>query len=390
MKYPKLRQALLCRILTYVVVLGGFGVPIAAVCCMRFLPEPVRVAIVLALVVGLLVYLFKNLVVLMGLDMTLAMLHCNLTARTCYDLPRGRSLPVIQKSICRFGTACVPVPIQPQPLHLRYRLSSSATVYAKGIEKVVAVYETDYLDAEQYHTIFRSAKTNSSRLTGKKKPLFLDKAQKEAPLNRVTVTVIFAGKVDETLRQTLYKKVCQQSGDEWEDTILPCVIDLEKGQCVFNSERLPYVGFAYPVKNRGIQLIKRLIFGGHIPIQGNPNYLEAMQGILVEASLWEFWRELSKEMKDTGKEMNKRMAGMKDGQILWEDDLLYVKWGEKAVCQWAEQDQAQRKVTIESVTLWSYPKANPIAKKTIREIEMTITRYFSNQGYAVTFEEDKD
>lgn len=390
MTFPKLKHALLCRILTYVVVLGGFGLPIAAVCCMRFLPELVRVAIVFALVVGLLVYLFKNFVVLMGMDMALATLHCNLTARTCYDLPRGRSLQAMQKSICRFGTACTPAPIQPQPLQLRYRLSSSATAYTKGIEKVAAAYETDFLDAELYSAIFRSAKTNSSRLIGRKKPLFLDNAQKKAPLNRVTVVVIFAHKIDQTLRKSLYKKVCQQSGDEWEDTIIPCVIDLEKGQCVFNSQRLPYVGFAYPAKNRGIRLIKKLVFGGHMPLKGNLCYAEPIKDVNLEDSLWTFWHSCSKEINGSYKEMSKRMAAMKDGQIIWEEDLLYVKWGERAICQWVAADTAQRKAKVEAITYWSYPKTNPIAKKTIREMEIAINRYFSNQGYQVSFEEDTD
>lgn len=390
MTFPKLKHALLCRILTYVVVLGAFILPIVLVCCLECIPDGIQLALVSALVIGLLVYLVKNFVVLMCMDMALATLHCNLTARTCYDLPRGRRTQSIQKSISRFGTACTPAPIQPQPLQLRYRLSSSATAYTKGIEKVVATYETNFLDAELYSAIFRSAKTNSSRLIGKKKPLFLDKAQKKAPLNRVTVVVILAHKVEPSLWETLYKKVCQQSGDEWEDTIIPCVIDLEKDQCVFNSQRLPYTGFAYPVKNRGIRLIKRLVFGGYMPLKDNLFYVEPIKDANPEDSLWTFWRGLSKELKGSDKAMNKRMAAMKDGQIIWEADLLYVKWGDRAICQWVEADTAQRKAKVEAITCWSYPKTNPIAKKTIREMEIAINRYFSNQGYQVSLEEDTD
>lgn len=387
MKFPKLKHALFCRILTYVVVLGGFLVPIVAVCCVDFLPDPVKVAIVFALIVGLLAYLLKNFPVLMGMDIALAMLHCNLSARKRYDLPRSRTQEKIEKRISRFGMACDPTPYRPQPLHLRYRLSTSATYYTRGIEKVIAAYETDCLDAEQYHAIFRSAKANSKALTGRREPRLLDKEQKDAPLNRVTVCVIFARRTEQTLWEGLYKKVCQQGGDEWEDAIIPCVIDLEKGQCVFNSECLPYAGFAYPVKNRGIRLVKKLVFGGRISTKGNPHYLEPMAHILTEVTLWEFWRKCADELKDTEKEMKKQMTSMTDGQILREDDLLYVKWGEKAVCLTVAEDKQQRKAVVEPVTHWSYPKSNPIGKKTIGEIELAITRHFSNQGYGVTFEE---
>lgn len=387
MKFPKLKQALLCRILPYVIVLGGFVLPIVVVCCLDFIPEGIRVAVVFALMIGLMAYLFKNFAVLMGMDMALAVLRCNLSARTRYDLPRNRSAGAIEKSICRFGTACEPAPIQPQPFQLRYRFNASATVYTKGIEKVVAAYEADLLDAEQYRAIFSSAKTNSKALTGRKKPRFLDKEQKKAPLNRVTVIVIFAHKVEEKLRQTLYEQVCKQCGDEWEDTVVPCVIDMEKGQCVFNSERLPYIGFAYPVKNRGVRLVQKMVFGGHISLKGNHNYVEPIKDVDTEQSLWDFWGSLVKEMKDGSKKMSKRMASMADGQILLEENLLYIKRGERAVCLWVERDEEKKTAEVESVSHWSYPKTQPIARKTIQEIQTAITRYFADQGYGVTFEE---
>ena len=51
------------------------------------------------------------------------------------------------------------------------------TVYSSGIERIVAAYEVDYLDRENYRDIFSSAKTNSKVLIGKKKARFLDSQQ---------------------------------------------------------------------------------------------------------------------------------------------------------------------------------------------------------------------
>lgn len=388
MKNPKLKQPLLCQILVYLPVLGAFILPMIGICCLDFISEDIRAVAVIVLVIGLLVYLFKNFVVLMGLELGLELLHCNLSARTCYTLPRGRSLDAIANRICRFGTACTPSPIQPQPFQLRYRFNSPVTVYTKGIEKVVAAYKADLLDLEQYHSIFRSAKANSQALTNKKKALFLDRAQKKAPLNRVTVVVIFAQKVADQLWDNLYEQVCKQSGDEWEDTMIPCVIDLDKGECVFNSVRLPYIGFAYPAKNRGIRLIKRIVFGGRIPLRDNHNHVTPIEDMDIEKSLWDFWKELAKEAKDSNKKINKRMASMSDGQIILEEDLLYLKLDNRAVCLWVDRDDEKKTAEVESVTHWSYPKANPIGKKTNAEIKSAIIRYFSNQGYTVLFEEN--
>lgn len=61
MKFPKLKNALLCRILVYAVVLGGFIAPIILVANLKFVPEAGKVIVGIGLIVVLLIYLIKNL-----------------------------------------------------------------------------------------------------------------------------------------------------------------------------------------------------------------------------------------------------------------------------------------------------------------------------------------
>ena len=75
MKFPKLKNALLCRILVYVVVLGGFIAPIMIVANLKVVPEAIKVIVSIGLAVGLLIYLLKNFALLMAMDVGLAMLH---------------------------------------------------------------------------------------------------------------------------------------------------------------------------------------------------------------------------------------------------------------------------------------------------------------------------
>ena len=178
MNQPKLKYPRLCRILTYVVVIGAAILPIILV--FQFpVPDGVKVVVLLASLCGLLVYLFRNFLVLMMLDMTLAMLSCYRTARSRYPLPPHRSAEAIRSSILRYGIACEPTPIKPTPSALRYKFSNPMTVYSRGIEKVVVAYEIDLLTRDLYRDIFSSAKTNSRFLTGRKKARFLDKEQKK-------------------------------------------------------------------------------------------------------------------------------------------------------------------------------------------------------------------
>ena len=134
-------------------------------------------------------------------------------------------------------------------------------------------------------------------------------------------------------------------------------------------------------------MVQKMVFGGHISLKGNHNYVEPIKDVDTEQSLWDFWGSRVKEMKDGSKKMSKRMASMADGQILLEEDLLYIKRGERAVCLWVERDEEKKTAEVESVSHWIYPKTQPIAKKTIQEIQTAITRYFADQGYGVTFEE---
>ena len=86
LNFPKLKNALLCRILVYVVVLGGFIAPIVIVVSLKFVPEAIKVIASLGLAVGLLIYLFKNFVLLMAMDVGLAVLRCHNTARKHFVL----------------------------------------------------------------------------------------------------------------------------------------------------------------------------------------------------------------------------------------------------------------------------------------------------------------
>ena len=383
MNQPKLKYPRLCRILTYVVVIVAAILPIILV--FQFpVPDGVKVVILLASLCGLLVYLFRNFLVLMMLDMTLAMLSCYRTARSKYHLPQHRSADAIRSSILRYGVSCDPSPIKPTPSALRYKFSNPMTVYSRGIEKVVVAYEIDLLTRDLYRDIFSSAKTNSRFLTGRKKARFLDKEQKKQPLHRVTVIVILAHKIDAPLVPELYELVCKQCGNEDEDCLVPCVIDLENHTCVFNCLRVPYVGFNYAVKNRGIRIIKNRVFGGSLPLTDEYR-LSSMKDADPEMSLWDFGRELHHQVVGAERKTKKQFESMAEREIRMVGEVLYLKWEGFGVCQTVEFDTESKTAKVESVTNWAYPKSQPIGKKTIRKIEGYIFSYFQKQEYTVTF-----
>lgn len=380
MKHPKLKYPRLCRILTYVLVIGTGLLPVFIVFNLP-VPEGLKVIVLLGSLIGLLIYLVRNFLVLMMMDMVLAMESCYRTARSKYHLPHHRSAEAIRSSILRFGAACEPAPIKPVPSALRYKFSNPMTFYSKGIEKVIAAYEVDHLDRELYREIFSSAKTNSRKLMGLKKARFLDKQQKKQALHRVTVILILAHKLDTEIVPELYDLVCKQCGNEEEDCLVPCIVDLENHSCVFNCLRVPYIGFSYAVKNRGIRIIKNRVFGGSLPLEDTYRLPHDAD---PEKSLWDLWKEIHIQLVGAERKTKRQFETMQEREIRMVGDVLYLKWDQRGVCQTVVLDTEHMKVNVEPVTNWAYPKSQPIGKKTLQKIEDYISAYYAKQGYEVS------
>lgn len=385
MNQPKLKYPRLCRLLTYIVVIGFWMLPIVIV--FQFpLHDLIKVIVIFASLIGLLVYLFKNIMILMMMDMMLAMLSCHRTARTCYHLPKNRTADAIRRSILRYGTECQPTAIKPTPAALRYTFGNPMTVYNSGIERIVAAYEVDCLDREIYRDIFSSAKTNSKALIGKKKARFLDSRQKKQPLHRVTVILILAHKIDAVLVDELCDLVCKQCGDEQENCLVPCVVDLEHHTCVFNCLRVPFVGFGYAVKNRGIRIVKNRVFGGYLPLT-KEHTLPSIKDADPEMSLWDMWKELHYQFVGANRKMKRQFETMAEREICMLDDELYLKWDQRGICLAIKLDEERKTAKVEPAAKWSYPKQQPIGKKLIQKIEEYIQDHFVKQGYLVDFKE---
>ena len=384
MKFPKLKHAMFCRIFIYVVVLGAFFVPIAILLSLSFITETIKALGVLLLIVLLLVYLVKNFIVLMAMDILLASLYCQNTARRSFNLYKKRSIVKIQRSIIHHGREQVPTALCPKPDILRYKAQISQTVYCRSIEKIIATYSCEFLDEVEYQKIINSASANVKALIGHKKTIRTDPSQKNVPIHTVGVIVIFAMHVDEKLNVKLFDFVGKQAGDGWKYAIMPCVIDTQTMRCTFDSVRIPYVGMEYPVKNRGYHLIKKHVFGGKIPRKGN-ELLISIKDYNPEESLWEFWHRMKVELILNDKEMKKIFESLKDEEILYEEDYLYLKWQERGVCLNVELDEDRKIVTVDAVDSWSYPRINKISKELINKTEKRISLYFNQMGYTTMF-----
>lgn len=179
MKYPKIKNALLCRILIYVVIIGGFLFPIIPVCLIPFIPEGAKVLISFALVVALLICMIKNFVTLMTMDAMLAFINGFRNARTQFDLPDNFGTKKICDKISHFGKTCVSQPLYPQPDMLQYKFKTSWEIYSKGTEKVITTYQVEHLDKELYPKFSIQQREIPKHLPERKSLYFWTKSRKK-------------------------------------------------------------------------------------------------------------------------------------------------------------------------------------------------------------------
>lgn len=377
----KLKYPLLCRIATYVAVLGMFIVPMVAVICVPLIPEVVKAVVSIGCLLGLLVFLFRNFANLMVLDIFLATLQGYRGAYRQYPLKTDAQ--TLEKRLSRFGLECKPTAIQPVPKILRYKSTRSNTIYSSGIEKVVAVFRCGLLTSDEYHAIVHSATANSGALMGKKKRWILDREQKSAPLNRVTVIVILASAVEPVLTQELYDRICKNEGDGFDLAVLPCVVDLSAKTCVFNSTREPYYGMQYPVKNRGVRLIRKYIFGGKLP-KGRGTLIKEVEDFDPEKTLWQFIKELDQEQRTDDRKLKKCFFKMSHGDIRVEEERVLLKWEDRGTV-WPIERKEGSFLEILVCDAWDHPKVRPMSQKHVALLKDRISHHFEKEGRAVRF-----
>ncbi len=322
---------------------------------------------------------------LMSMDIWFATLRCYQTARKQYSLPTNFSVKNTLSKISHFGRGYEPVSSLPKPQMLRYKSTTPVSIYSSGIEKVVLSYNSEHLDKAEYDSILCSAKANSESLKGKGKHFYLDKSQKKSPLNRVTVVFIFAKTVDEKLSVKLYNTLCKGNGDGFDNALIPCVIDIEKRICTFDSLRIPYSGFQYPVKNRGVRIVRKCIFGNRLPVNSEDYMLDFPKDYNPEQSLWSFWRETKTDLGLEVQKDKKLFAKMNHRDVIRKDGYIYVKWEERGVLIMYETDDDFRVAKVDEFSWWDYPRMNRMAKATVKEIKNLLSAHFAEEGYAIKY-----
>lgn len=393
LQFPQLKQTLLCKIFLCLMMLkyAIFGILVGT---LSAIPDNVKVFLIVGACILTLADMFRNFAFYLTTEMTLEVLHCLLTGGWEFSLPQAFSAQELVQRCGSFGRAYEPAVLAPRPAILRYRSGRPAQMFASGIEKIIAVYPVAMLDEDTYRRIHASAAQNAKGLKGKKKHILLEKPQRKAPIDQVTVALIVADQVEEAFRSKLKDVASKQVGDGETVSMIPCVVDLEKQRCIFDSTREVFLDGHYPVKNRGIRLIKRYLFRGGLRLIGDSNDFLKNEAAaaengeekeVLEMSFWEFARMTKKEMAGCDEEDEKRFKQMKHREIVVEGEYLYLKWEQSGIWTALEMDEKARTVKLDPIVSWYYPRARKIDKETVKKLKKEIGAYFAGEGCTVKY-----
>lgn len=392
-QFPQLKQTLLCKIFLCLMMLkyAIFGILVGT---LSVIPDNVKVFLIVGACILTLADMFRNFAFYLTTEMTLEVLHCLLTGGWEFSLPQAFSAQELVQRCGSFGRAYEPAVLALRPAILRYRSGRPAQMFASGIEKIIAVYPVAMLDEDTYRRIHASAAQNAKALKGKKKHILLEKPQRKAPIDQVTVALIVADQVEEAFRSKLKNVASKQVGDGETVSMIPCVVDLEKQRCIFDSTREVFLDGHYPVKNRGIRLIKRYLFRGGLQRIGDSNDFLKNEAAaaengeekeVLEMSFWEFTRMAKKEMAGCDEEDEKRFKQMKHREIVVEGEYLYLKWEQSGIWTALEMDEKARTVKLDPIVSWYYPRARKIDKETVKKLKKEIGAYFAGEGCTVKY-----
>ena len=386
----KIKNTKFCRFIIVLILLLITIFPFV-VLGLNFWEMGVRVGICLILLFVSVFLLIKFSSSAVSSELVLKIIEANNKKRTKFDFPENLSKDKIENNIKRIGIKCESTTVFPQPEILRYQFKMPITARAKGLETIISTYSIRNLTNEELKNIIKSAKSNSKNLKGKKKAFFLDSEQKKSPLKRIDIVLVFADSVDATLEKHLFNLLCKEDTDGFIESIILCVFNYENKTIVFNCDWLPDAFSQNYARNRGIRIIKNKILKRKLNFKNNQNYVEfKIEGIDTEQTVFQLLKNEGNQFVDFKKKTNKKFKNMKEGEIIFEDDFLYIKIGGKGIAIYSEIIEETKMVNIDTFDLWDYPKTNQIPKNTISKIQNLVTSYFLNRGYTVKFLSTKE
>lgn len=385
MKKVKLKHAVLCQIilLAPIIIFAIMGFVIFG-----YREDAIGGVSLFSFLILSLVYILKLFPILFTGDMLFSMIQYWKKDRLWFSADSIGSKPdeiteLILGRVCRYGTPIEEYHAKTKPLYVRYKRCRSSTVFWSSIERIIIIYQVDSLNINTYSSIIDSYSQILSQIKCSKKPfLFQSKEERKAPVCRAAAIIIMAESADEEV----IKKVRKLPNFET-NAILPCIVDLNARRCYFDGMKDVYISgiTGVPPKNIAINLVKKFVFAGRLPLKGNLNYdYSNMSKDMLEQPLFDFIKEFYQETKREKFLSRKISQTMKDGEIREKDDEIFIKRGER-VASFLILENESDCLQICTDEYWSFPNHLKISKTVFADLKEQVREYYAQKNLNVEF-----
>lgn len=393
--FPKLKYPLLCHILLYTPAVAMAFLPLALLAAFEeqitsVIPMPVTVIIILTLMILTIIMLIHDSAMFLSIEAYLSAISNYLKDRKCFSTDkngktRNEAEKYISGRMSRLGYTCKPMLSNPAPILIKYYSAFSWTIYYARIEKMCLLYSVDTLDMKLYSQIVTSVKTNTLHLHGdKSKMFFIDKQKKKAPLASAIAVVILADSVDEKVISAVRKNI----GSYSDSVILPCVADISAGKYYFDACNETYMlgVMGKPMKNFAIDIIRKAVFGGRLPLRGNTDFTE-FKNYDPDATLWDAIAEFRIDKEGRVPLIYRLLAKrIKAGQFKFIGNYIFCKIRKKTMAFRYELDKENEKlirITLRKKSISDFGKN--ISKKELETLRSGLADFLESEGFEYEF-----
>ena len=297
----------------------------------------------------------------------------------------------ISRRMALLGYTCAPVGASPAPLLIKYYSHFSWTVFYARVEKICLLYSVEHLDIKLYNQIITSVKANTVHLHGdKEKMFFLDKSKKKAPIACATAAIILADSVDEKIPAAVRRNI----GSFNENVILPCVADFSEGKYYFDSMSEVYMlgVMGRPMKNHAIDIIKKAVFGGRLPLRGNEHFTE-WHGDDLNTSFPELMKSVSGTLHPHKIPLRYKLAArsIKPGQVKFIGSFIFCKIRRKTIAfpyTVDKEDPRRLHVTFHKQSYSDFGRN--LSKKEAETLRAQLLAFLEAEGFSAELTENQN
>lgn len=175
--------------------------------------------------------------------------------------------------------------------------------------------------------------------------------------------------------------------DDEKGVVLPIIYDALTRQYYLNAY-YEYNFIVKSTKNYLLDSIKKIVFGGRFPIENNDRFDYSNEiSVWQDKTLGDLLDDIKEEEKKEKQFLKNTAEQLNDGQTLFHEDTLYVKYNGKLASYYAfYEEEKPDEVWLWTMDSWNYPVESEISKKDMAVLEQIATDYFKAKGQNVVFD----